>query len=343
MKTIMVTGGSGFIGSNLINLLFKKYKKIKVINIDKLTYASNSYFIKNKDSNNYFFHKVDICNQKKVSLLFKRYQPNIVFHLAAESHVDNSILSPKNFLKTNIIGTYNLLNVSNEYFKQIKNKKLTNFKFIHVSTDEVFGDLNFKQMPFKETDQYKPNSPYSASKASSDHLARAWFKTYNLPVIITHCSNNYGPNQNSEKLIPKIIINSLKQRDIPIYSTGKQVRDWIFVDDHNEALIKLMNFGKVGENYNIGSSNELTNINLVNYICNRLQKFVPIKNNKIQKYSDLIKHVADRAGHDQRYAISSRKLKNKLNWKPKISFNKGIDITIKWYLKNLNEKKNKKV
>ena len=271
-----------------------------------MTYASNSDFIKNKNASNYFFHKVNICNQNKIRLLFKKYKPNIVFHLAAESHVDNSILNPTNFLTSNIFGTYNLLTVSNEYFKQIKNKKLTNFKFIHVSTDEVFGDLNFKQMPFKETDQYKPNSPYSASKASSDHLVRAWFKTYNLPVIISHCSNNYGPNQNTEKLIPKIITNSLKNIDIPIYSTGKQIRDWIFVDDHNEALIKLMNFGKVGESYNIGSDNEMTNINLVNYICNRLAKFKPIENSRIKKYSDLIKHVADRAGHDQRYAISSK-------------------------------------
>ncbi len=333
MKTVFVTGGSGFIGSNLINYLLKR-KTVKIVNIDKLTYASNKNFIL---SNNplYRHYKIDIKNKKKIDTLFDKHKPHLIINLAAETHVDNSIIKPDAFINTNIIGTFNLLLASKRYIDNnlfFKNK----FKFIHISTDEVFGDIGFLKKSSIENDPYRPNSPYSASKASSDHLVRAWIKTYKFPAIITNCGNNYGPFQHKEKLIPKVIINSLLFLPIPIYSNGRQIRDWIFVEDHVRAILHLTRFGKLGESYNIGASNEISNINVVKKICQKLDYLYPSQNKKYKSYSDLITYVKDRPGHDQRYALNTSKIK-KINWKPITAFETGIDKTIKFYIKKINE------
>ena len=337
MKTIFISGGSGFIGANLINYFLFKNKNIKIINIDKLTYASNKNFIKVKNFYKIYKHyNIDIKNRKKINELFKKYNPNSFINLAAESHVDNSILKPNAFINTNIIGTYNLLLTTKSYLSQKDNIFRKKFKFIHVSTDEVFGDIGFNGKPSKEMSVYKPSSPYSASKAASDHLVRAWIMTYNFPAIITNCTNNYGPFQNKEKLIPKTIINALSFLPIPIYSHGKQIRDWLYVEDHVRALIAVLKYGKVGESYNIGATNEMTNLVLVKEICKRLDKIYPSKNKNYKSYSKLIKHVDDRPGHDQRYALNTDKIK-KLNWNPKNSFENGINKTIDFYLKKIND------
>tara|TARA_B100001121_G_C18687309_1_gene621339 strand:+ start:547 stop:1560 length:1014 start_codon:yes stop_codon:yes gene_type:complete len=317
MKKILVTGGLGFIGSNLIKLLIKK--KNKVINIDKVTYASNFYntkeFLKNQ---NYKFVKCDLNNKKKLRQIISNFKPNVIFNLAAETHVDRSIDGPKNFISSNIIGTFNLL----EIIRTLKNKT----KLIHISTDEVYGDVLTGRS--KEDDSYKPSSPYSASKASSDHLVYSYIRTFNIPAIVTNCSNNYGPRQHPEKLIPKLIYNILNNKELPIYGKGKNSREWIYVDDHCEALIKVSKVGKLGEFYNIGSNYNLDNITVVKKLLHVAKKKIKI-GNKVK-----IIFVKDRPGHDMRYAIDSSKIKNKLKWKPKINFLNGLEKTFKWYFDN---------
>ena len=323
---ILITGGAGFIGSSLINLLIQKGHK--VINIDSLTYAGNlknlNFVEKHK---NYFFIKSNICNTTKIIEIFKKYNPNAIMHLAAETHVDNSIGKPNTFIRTNINGTYNLLEAARNFLsKKDKNFK---FRFIHISTDEVYGSLG-SIGKFNEKTSYSPNSPYSASKAASDHLVRAWYKTYKLPTIITNCSNNYGPRQFPEKLIPVIISRAIKNKQIPIYGKGKNIRDWIHVQDHVDALYKILVKGKIGKTYNIGSENEISNIDLAKKICTLLDEIKPKKNS----YKKQLAFVKDRLGHDYRYAINSNLIKKELEWKPKIKFNDGLKKTIEWYIKN---------
>ena len=331
---IMVTGGAGFIGSSLIRHIINN-TNFEVLNIDCLTYAGNLESLEEIDkSQRYFFEKIDICNKEDLTKVFTSYQPNIVIHLAAESHVDRSIDSPLRFLETNIIGTFNLLNVSNNYFSQLDSFKKDIFKFHHVSTDEVYGDLENDVDLFTEETPYSPSSPYSASKASSDHLVRAWERTYNLPTVITNCSNNYGPYQFPEKLIPHIIVNAINGRPLPIYGKGDQIRDWLYVEDHSRALLKVALKGKIGETYNIGGNNEKTNLEVVQSICELLEEMKPDKPKQIKKYKDLIKFVKDRPGHDRRYAIDNSKIKKDLNWSPKESFDTGLRKTVKWFLEN---------
>lgn len=338
-KSILITGGAGFIGSAVIRYILNN-SNFKIINIDKLTYASNLSSLKNYEKNkNYIFKKIDICNQKKMKGIFKKYEPQLVMHLAAETHVDRSINSADSFIKTNIIGTYNLLEISKEYFQNLKIKYKKKFRFHHVSTDEVYGDLKKKSSPADEEFKYSPSSPYSASKASADHLVRSWFRTYKFPIIISNCSNNYGPYQFPEKLIPLIILNALEKKKLPVYGNGQQIRDWLYVDDHAEALFKIITKGKVGETYNIGGNNQIKNINVVKIICNILDKIKPL-NIKNKKYSDLIVYVKDRPGHDKRYAIDIKKIKKQLKWRPKESFETGIYKTIKWYINKNNLDKN---
>jgi len=351
-KKIMITGGAGFIGSSLIHFLINETDN-QVLNLDKLTYASNIQSLKSiRDNPRYQFIQGDICDSKVVKKLFKDFQPNIVMHLAAESHVDRSIDVPLDFIQTNVIGTLIMLECAREYWNNQKNKK---FLFHHISTDEVYGSLNKTDL-FTEQSNYDPSSPYSASKASSDHLVRAWHRTYNLPVIISNCSNNYGPFQFPEKLIPLIILNALEKKPLPVYGKGQNIRDWLYVEDHVRALYTLINKGKIGETYNIGGFNEKTNLEVVNTICEILDELVPLKlkekknSHKIQKpqsstksiqtYKDLITFVKDRPGHDLRYAIDASKVQKELNWVPKVSFKNGIKKTIEWYLNNLNWCKN---
>ena len=329
-KTILVTGGAGFIGSTVIRHILDN-SNFKVINIDKLTYASNLSSLKKYEKNkNYIFKKIDICNRRKIFEIFKKYLPELVMHLAAETHVDRSINAANNFIKTNILGTYNMLEVSREYYKRLNIKNKKKFRFHHISTDEVYGDLKRNSPPADEDFRYSPSSPYSASKASADHLVRSWFRTYNLPVIISNCSNNYGPNQFPEKLIPLIILNALEKKKLPIYGNGQQIRDWLYVNDHAEALFKIIIKGKVGETYNIGGNNEIKNIDVVKTICKKLDTIKPFSKSK--SYVNLIEYVEDRPGHDSRYAIDTKKIKKMLNWKPKESFETGIEKTINWYL-----------
>ena len=327
MKNILVTGGCGFIGSNFVNNITKDDTEYFPIILDSLTYAGNINNIKNLNSDSYTFVKGDICDKPLVDDLFKKYSFDGVFHFAAESHVDRSIDGPGEFINTNIIGTYNLLEISRKYF----NGDNPNFKFIHVSTDEVYGDLD-NEGYFTESTPYNPSSPYSASKASSDHLARAWFRTYELPVIVTNCSNNYGPMQFPEKLIPLMIINCLDSKNLPVYGDGQNVRDWLYVDDHCRAISTIYENGLVGETYNIGGNNEIKNIDIVNTICSILDEIKPLENDK--SYSDLIKFVEDRPGHDFRYAINAEKIQKELNWFPTELFETGIKKTVEWYLKN---------
>ncbi len=323
---IFITGGNGFIGSNFINGQIKN-ENVEILNFDKLTYAGNLDNLKYVDKMpNYRFVKGDIGDYEKVRIEINRFKPEILINFAAESHVDRSIDGPLDFINTNILGTYYLLQASCDYF--FKNKS---FKFIHISTDEVYGSLGKKGF-FKETTPYSPNSPYSASKASSDHLVNAWHHTYGLPTIITNCSNNYGPYQFPEKLIPLIIANCLDSKPLPVYGDGQNIRDWLFVEDHCDAINLIAKKGKIGQTYNIGGSNEITNLNIVNTICKELDLLCP--SNKLDSYKELITFVEDRPGHDFRYAIDSSKIQNELGWRPKESFQSGIIKTINWYIEN---------
>ena len=333
-KTILVTGGAGFIGSALIRHIIKNTHH-KVVNIDKLTYSGNLQSLESIEANNnYIFEQIDICDENELLAAFKRNQPDIVMHLAAESHVDRSIDGPADFIQTNIVGTFILLQQSKKYWQSLKDDKKENFRFLHVSTDEVYGDLEGTSDFFSEDTSYDPSSPYSASKASSDHLVRAWFRTYGLPVLITNCSNNYGPCQFPEKLIPHVILNALEGKNLPIYGDGKQIRDWLYVDDHVHALMSVVLNGNVGETYNIGGSNEIQNIEVVKKICNILDKLISNKLNGMASFSELISYVKDRPGHDVRYAINANKINRDLGWKPKESFESGILKTVEWYLTN---------
>lgn len=335
MKAI-VTGGAGFIGSALVKKLIKSLK-CEVMVIDSLTYASQMPSLQEVLENKLFsFSETDICDTKSLMEIYAIFQPDFVFNLAAETHVDRSIDSPELFLKTNVMGTYSLLDVSLKFWRDLDATSKKKFRFLHISTDEVFGDLKENEPPFKETNNYHPSSPYSASKASSDHLVRAWYKTYNLPVLLSNCSNNYGPFQFYEKLIPLMIIKALRGEKLPIYGTGMQVRDWLYVEDHADALIKIIQEGKVGESYNIGASCEKTNLQVVKEICRILDEIQPSKPGNITSYKELISFVGDRPGHDLRYAINSDKIKKELNWKASEDFESGLRKTVEWYLEKVD-------
>ena len=331
-KIFLVTGGSGFIGANFIQYLLKNDLAEKIINLDKLTYAGNPQnLLKFEHDDRYVFNQGDICDQEHVRELIQLHHPDIIVNFAAESHVDRSIDGPGEFIKTNISGTYTLLQESLRYYQSLENDKQKKFRFHHVSTDEVFGSLGEDGF-FTEETPYDPSSPYSASKAASDHLVRAWERTYGLPIIISNCSNNYGPYQFPEKLIPLMILNCLAEESLPVYGTGENVRDWLYVDDHCEAIYTIIEKGKIGETYNVGGNNEIQNIEIVNTICSILDEIKPSENGN--SYTDLITYVKDRPGHDFRYAIDSSKLKNELNWSPNETFESGIKKTINWYLEN---------
>ena len=333
-KKIFITGGAGFIGSALIRHIINNTNH-SVVNVDKLTYAGNLESLASIEKNaSYAFEQIDICCASDIRRVFYKYLPDIVIHLAAESHVDRSIDGPDEFIQTNIVGTYVLLKEARDYWSNLDSNKKHNFRFHHVSTDEVYGDLESKGDLFTEETPYAPSSPYSAAKASSDHLVRAWYRTYKFPTLITNCSNNYGPYQFPEKLIPLIILNALEGKNLPIYGNGKQIRDWLYVDDHAKALLHVALNGKVNETYNIGGHNELENIYVVETVCSILDELVPRKVNGIDKYKQLITFVNDRAGHDVRYAIDATKIANKLNWTPDETFTTGIKKTVQWYLDN---------
>ena len=327
MKSILVTGGCGFIGSNFIRNIVEKHKSIQIINLDKLTYAGNINNLNELEKSQYVFIQGDICDSDLLKSLFRKYNFDSVVHFAAESHVDRSIDGPSEFIQTNVVGTLKLLEHSRKFYSKSKNK---DFKFLHVSTDEVYGSLG-NEGKFLETTPYDPSSPYSASKASSDHLVRAWNRTYDLPTLVTNCSNNYGPYQFPEKLIPLMIINSLNNLKLPVYGKGENVRDWLYVTDHCDAIWCVLNDGTIGQTYNIGGNNEIKNLNVVRTICDVLDELLPKDN---ESYSELITFVKDRPGHDFRYAIDATKINNELGWTPKESFESGIRKTIEWYLNN---------
>ena len=331
---ILITGGAGFIGSALIRYIINNTDH-HVVNIDKLTYASNLDSLNSIESNkNYFFERIDICDESAVRNVFSNYQPDIIMHLAAESHVDRSIEGPADFINTNIMGTFNLLDIAKSYYEGLDNSKKKNFRFHHVSTDEVYGDLKDLNSYFLENTPYNPSSPYSASKAASDHLVRAWGRTYNLPIVVTNCSNNYGPYHFPEKLIPHMILNAIHGKSLPIYGDGSQVRDWLYVDDHVRALYEVAIRGKLGDTYNIGGNNEMTNLDVVKTICHFLDELVPKKPNSLESFSELITFVKDRPGHDLRYAIDASKIRDELGWQPRESFETGLRKTVLWFLNN---------
>mgnify|MGYP006415120709 FL=1 len=330
----VITGGAGFIGSAVIRHIINNTDH-SVVNIDKLTYAGNLESLEPvKNDNRYSFEQVDICDVNEVKRVFNEHQPNVVMHLAAESHVDRSIDGPGEFIQTNIVGTYVLLEEARDYWSSLSDDKKASFRFHHVSTDEVYGDLEGTYNLFTEQTPYAPSSPYSAAKASSDHLVRAWQRTFQLPTLITNCSNNYGPYQFPEKLIPLIILNALEGKELPIYGNGKQIRDWLYVDDHARALVHVALTGEIGETYNIGGHNELQNIDVVKTVCSILDELVPSSLDDIERYEQLIIYVGDRAGHDVRYAIDAAKIADKLNWTPDETFATGIKKTVQWYLNN---------
>lgn len=333
VMNILVTGGAGFIGSAVIRHLINETEH-HVLNVDKLTYAGNlESLISVSDHPRYQFTQTDICDHVSLTRLFLEFQPDIVMHLAAESHVDRSIDRPAEFINTNIVGTYTLLEVARKYWQNLSTIKKSRFKFHHISTDEVYGDLEGTTDLFTETTPYLPSSPYSASKASSDHLVRAWHRTYGLPVVITNCSNNYGPYHFPEKLIPLMILNALDGKPLPVYGNGQQIRDWLFVEDHARALYQVATEGTVGKTYNIGGHNEKQNIEVVKTICKILDELKPRLEGKT--YASLITFVNDRPGHDLRYAIDASKIERELGWKPQESFETGIRKTVQWYLNNL--------
>ena len=328
MKTYLITGGCGFIGSNFVRFILEREPEATIINLDKLTYAGNIHNLDGISNSRYHFVHGDICDSELVAKLFNDHQFDGVVHFAAESHVDRSIDGPAEFVHTNIVGTLNLLEQSREYLNK---EEKSNFRFLHVSTDEVYGTLG-DQGKFFESTPYDPSSPYSASKAGSDHLARAWHRTYGLPVLVTNCSNNYGSYQFPEKLIPLMIINCLHRKPLPVYGKGENVRDWLFVTDHCKAVHTVFTAGQVGETYNIGGNNEIKNIDVVLTICSILDEMSPRENGS--NYADLITYVQDRPGHDFRYAIDATKINQDLGWSPKESFETGIRKTIDWYLNN---------
>lgn len=331
---ILVTGGAGFIGSAVVRHLINDTNN-SVINLDKLTYAGNLTSLSSVDeSPRYHFEQVDICQQTELERVFAQHQPDAVMHLAAESHVDRSIDGPAAFIETNIVGTYTLLEVTRRYWSNLDEQRKTAFRFHHISTDEVYGDLHGTDDLFTETTPYAPSSPYSASKASSDHLVRAWHRTYGLPVIVTNCSNNYGPYHFPEKLIPLMILNALAGKPLPVYGKGNQIRDWLFVEDHARALYQVVTKGEVGETYNIGGHNEKQNIDVVHTLCTLLEELAPQKPAGVSRYQDLITYVADRPGHDLRYAIDAGKIERELGWTPQETFETGLRKTVLWYLEN---------
>ena len=335
---ILVTGGAGFIGSAVIRHIIGSTAD-SVVNLDKLTYAGNLESLANvSDSERYAFEHVDICDRAELDRVFLEHQPDAVMHLAAESHVDRSIDGPAAFIETNIVGTYTLLEAARQYWQSLNDSRKAAFRFHHISTDEVYGDLEGPEDIFTESTPYAPSSPYSASKASSDHLVRAWQRTYGLPILITNCSNNYGPYHFPEKLIPLIILNALEGKPLPIYGKGDQVRDWLYVEDHARALYKVVTEGQVGETYNIGGHNEKQNIDVVLTLCNLLDELRPVGANSfaqhLASYKDLITHVQDRPGHDLRYAIDASKIQRDLGWTPEETFETGIRKTVEWYLNN---------
>ena len=335
-KNILITGGAGFIGSALVKKLVMK--KFNIINIDKLSYASDLNNLKKIENlKNYKFIKLDISNFKKLKKIFDQYQPQYVINCAAESHVDRSIENSKDFIESNIIGTYNLLECVKLGLQSKKLYKKDKFKLFHqVSTDEVFGDSERSKVPPDEKTPYNPSSPYSATKASSDHLVTSWGRTFQIPFTISICTNNYGPFQFPEKLIPVIILNSLQGKKIPVYGDGKQIRDWLYVEDHADAILKIV-FNKkyTNQKFNISGNNQVKNIDLVKIICNQLNELVDLKPNNLKDFKDLINFVKDRPGHDRKYILNSKKIKTSLNWKPKYAINNGINLTVDWYLKNI--------
>nr|WP_269780808.1 dTDP-glucose 4,6-dehydratase [Photobacterium phosphoreum] len=330
----MVTGGAGFIGSAVVRHIINNTQD-SVVNVDKLTYAGNLESLLTVENNDrYTFEQVDICDRAELDRVFAKYQPDAVMHLAAESHVDRSIDGPAAFIETNIVGTYTILEATRAYWNQLDETRKVAFRFHHISTDEVYGDLEGTDDLFTETTSYEPSSPYSASKASSDHLVRAWLRTYGLPTIVTNCSNNYGPYHFPEKLIPLIILNALDGKALPVYGDGMQIRDWLYVEDHASALYTVVTKGVIGETYNIGGHNEKANIEVVKTICSLLEELVPNKPQGVTEYQNLITYVTDRPGHDVRYAIDASKIARELGWKPAETFESGIRKTVEWYLAN---------
>ena len=330
---ILVTGGAGFIGSALVRYLIQ-YTDHTVVNVDNLTYAGHLESLESvSSSERYHFEKVDICDDREIRRILTNYRPDAVMHLAAESHVDRSIDGSAEFIRTNINGTHTLLEESRSYLQYLDSHQKNGFRLLHVSTDEVYGSLGNEGF-FNEETSYAPRSPYSASKASSDHLVRAWFHTYGFPALITNCSNNYGPHQFPEKLIPVVILKALQGEKIPVYGTGENVRDWLFVDDHAKALVKVLLYGEIGETYNIGGHNELRNIDVVEIICDTLNKILPKKTGG--DYKDQVTFVTDRPGHDFRYAIDASKIERELGWKPLETFETGIHRTVQWYIENID-------
>lgn len=333
-KSIVVTGGMGFIGSAVIRHILSSTDN-HVVNIDNLTYAGNPDSLAQCSSSSRYCHEnANICDQQSISDLLFQYKPIAIMHLAAESHVDRSIDSPAEFINTNLIGTYTMLEAARQYWNTLERTKKPNFRFHHISTDEVYGDLKGTNDLFTENTCYSPSSPYSASKAGSDHLVRAWGRTYGLPVVITNCSNNYGPYHFPEKLIPHVILNALHGRPLPVYGDGLQIRDWLYVEDHAKALLKVLSKCVVGETYNIGGNNEKTNLGVVEAICDLLEELAPEKPSGVENYRDLITFVKDRPGHDARYAIDASKIRRDLGWVPEETFETGLRKTVQWYLDN---------
>ena len=331
---VLVTGGAGFIGSAVIRYLIKE-KRINVVNIDCLTYSGNLLSLEEVNrSDLYSFRKIEISDSEKLRIVFDEEQPNAVINLAAESSVDRSIESPSRFIETNIVGAYKLLEETRHYWEKLESRKKKEFRFHQISTDEVFGSLRSDDKVFDEESRYNPSSPYSASKASSDHLVRAWGHTYGLPIIISHCSNNYGFFQFPEKLIPSIIIKAIRGEQIPIYGDGNQIRDWLHVSDHVKALILLLEKGRVGETYMIGGNNQMTNNKVAELICEILEQLRSKKPNGVNQYSDLIQCIDDRPGHDFRYAVDIKKIQNEIGWQPQQEFESGLRKTVQWYLDN---------
>ncbi|MEI7219167.1 dTDP-glucose 4,6-dehydratase [Pectobacterium carotovorum] len=334
LKRILITGGAGFIGSALVRYILTETQDSVVV-VDKLTYAGNlSSLAPVADSSRFAFEQVDICERAELDRVFTAYQPALVMHLAAESHVDRSIDGPAAFIETNIVGTYTMLEAARHYWQNLADADKRAFRFHHISTDEVFGDLHGTDDLFTETTPYAPSSPYSASKASSDHLVRAWLRTYGFPTVITNCSNNYGPYHFPEKLIPLVILNAVAGKPLPVYGDGAQIRDWLFVEDHARALYKVVTEGEIGETYNIGGHNERKNIEVVQTICALLEELAPNKPAGVAHYRDLITYVKDRPGHDMRYAIDAGKIERELGWCPEETFETGMRKTVSWYLNN---------